>query len=167
MKKQGFVRFISGGFLVLFILIMPSACESEIKDDEVPAIDLGIENAFPQNCATVYRGEAFQFRFRLSDNIELGSYSIEMHHNFDHHTHSTSPVQCKRDPVKAAVKPFLFIQDFQIPVGLTEYIATGLIDVPADVDTGDYHFMIRVTDRSGWQTFEGIGIKIIERSVEI
>lgn len=154
--------------IVLYLLMFSSfgillSCESELKDDEVPVIDLTIDNAFPQNCVTVYRGESFTFRFRLADNLELGSYSIEMHHNFDHHTHSTSPVQCDKDPVKQAVKPFLFIQDFNIPGGLKEFIATGNILIPADVDTGDYHFTIRVTDVSGWQTYEGTGLKIRDR----
>lgn len=151
-------------YLLLFSFVgMQQSCESELKDDEVPVIDLSIDNAFPHNCAIVYRGESFALRFRLADNQELGSYSIEMHHNFDHHTHSTSPVQCEKYPVKLAIKPFLFINDFSIPGGLKEYIATGNIQIPADVDTGDYHLMIRVTDKSGWQSFEGIGIKIRDR----
>jgi len=154
--------------IVLYLLIFSlpgilQSCNNDLIDDERPVIDLTIDNAFPLNCVTVYRGENFAFRFRLSDNLELGSYSIEMHHNFDHHTHSTSPVQCAKDPVKSAVKPFLFIRDFSIPGGLKEYVATGEIQIPADVDTGDYHLMIRVTDRSGWQTFEGIGLKIRDK----
>ncbi|MDD4489299.1 MAG: DUF4625 domain-containing protein [Paludibacter sp.] len=132
-------------------------------DDEIPVIDMSSDNAFPQNCVTVYRGESFTFHARFTDNVELGSYSIELHNNFDHHTHSTSVVECELEPVKKAVNPLLFIKEFSIPRGLTEYTASVTIDVPADVDTGDYHFMVRVTDKSGWQTFEGINIKIAKK----
>lgn len=150
-------------FLVLIFVMSFISCDDLDKDMELPGIDLTSADAFPQNCVSVYRGESFEFRFVLTDNVELGSYSIEMHHNFDHHTHSTSPVQCEFDPVKQAVKPFLFIRDFIIPEGKKEYQATGTILIPSDVDTGDYHFMIRVTDKAGWQTFRGLSVKIVSR----
>jgi hypothetical protein len=34
--------------------------------------------------------------------------------------------------------------------------------VPEDVDTGDYHFLIKVTDKEGWQAIRGLSIDIIE-----
>lgn len=139
------------------------SCDDADKDLELPGIDLSAADAYPQNCVSVYRGESFEYRFLLTDNVELGSYSIEMHHNFDHHTHSTSPVQCQFDPVKRAVKPFIFINDVAIPRGKTNFLATGTIAIPMDVDTGDYHFMIRVTDSTGWQTFRGLSMKILSR----
>nr|WP_229206214.1 DUF4625 domain-containing protein [Dyadobacter fermentans] len=40
------------------------------------------------------------------------------------------------------------------------HVANQQIDVPADIDPGDYHFMIRLTDKEGWQTIRGISIKI-------
>jgi hypothetical protein len=61
---------------------------------------------------------------------------------------------------KTPVKPFLFIQNYNIPAGLKQHEATAQIVVPADVDPGDYHFMIRLTDKEGWQTIKGLSIKI-------
>ncbi len=153
--------------LILMVLIIQAsvlffACE-EI-DSEVPVIDMSGDTAFPKNCVTVYRGETFTFNARFTDNIELGSFSIEMHNNFDHHTHSTSVVECELEPIKTAVNPLLFIKEFSIPDNLTEYSASVSIHIPGDVDTGDYHFMIRLTDKSGWQTFKGISLKIGNRN---
>jgi len=151
--------------IVFFLIIVVFfACDDTIKDDKMPVIDMTSETAFPKNCGKVYRGESFTFNARFIDNIELGSFSIEMHHNFDHHTHSTSAEICELGAIKAPIKPFLFIDQFSIPVSKTEYSATIEIDIPADVDTGDYHFMVRLTDKSGWQTFEGISVKIMERN---
>lgn len=149
-------------FPALLLTMLLVACV-EI-DDKIPVIDMSSNNAFPQNCVTVYRGESFTFHARFTDNVELGSYSIELHNNFDHHSHSTSVVACAFDPVKTAVNPFLYIKEFPIPDNLTEYFATVSIDIPGDVDTGDYHFMIRLTDKSGWQSFKGISLKISNRN---
>nr|WP_244939634.1 DUF4625 domain-containing protein [Arcticibacter tournemirensis] len=32
--------------------------------------------------------------------------------------------------------------------------------MPADADPGDYHFMIKLTDKEGWQTIKGLSIKL-------
>jgi len=148
---------------VIITALLLFSCNDTVKDEEVPVIDMSVTDAFPQNCVTVYRGESFTFKARFTDNIELGSYSIEMHNNFDHHTHSTSITECDMENIKSAVNPFLFLSQYSIPAGQTEYVATTTIDIPAGVDTGDYHFMLRVTDQSGWQTFEGISLKIADR----
>lgn len=159
-KLRFFTQFIGIGLLAIVLL---NSCDETVKDEDVPVIDISATDAFPQNCVTVYRGEDFVYKIRLTDNLELGSYSIEMHHNFDHHTHSTSLVECQFEPIKSAVTPLLFISQYAIPAQLKEYTATGTISIPATVDTGDYHFMFRVTDASGWQTFEGISVKVAER----
>ena len=150
--------------LFFFVLIaVMSSCGDTVKDEELPKIDMTGDSAFPQNCVTVYKGESFTFNALFTDNIELGSYSIEMHHNFDHHTHSTSAQECELGTIKAPVNPLLFINQYSIPAGKTNYSALIEINIPSDVDTGDYHFMVRLTDKSGWQTFEGISVKVADK----
>jgi hypothetical protein len=109
----------------------------------------------------VKRGESFTFRVLLSDNLALGSISVDIHHNFDHHTHSTEVATCEMAPIKTPKKPFLLIQSFSIPTGLTRFETEEQINIPADIDPGDYHFLIRLTDKEGWQTIKGLSIKII------
>lgn len=129
-------------------------------DTLYPEIDTGISGAFPVQCSKIERGKTFVFKARFTDNIALGSFSLDIHHNFDHHTHSTEIAECDDEPDKTPATPFLFIKDYGIPPGRKDYIATAEINVPADVDPGDYHFMIRLTDQQGWQTIKGISIKI-------
>jgi hypothetical protein len=150
--------------LILIILFAFSSCTDTEKDESLPIIDMNGAVAFPQNCVTVYRGESFSFNALFTDNVELGSFSIEMHNNFDHHAHSTSATECELGAVKTPVKPLLFINEYSIPAGKTSYEATIQINIPADVDTGDYHFMVRLTDASGWQTFKGISMKVAEKN---
>lgn len=144
----------------LIVLSLLTGCNPPEKDDLLPTIDMQTDGAFPADCATIQRGSTFIFKATFRDNEELGSYSIEMHHNFDHHTHSTSSVECSMDPVKVAVHPFHYLEEFAIPDNKTEYKATVQIAVPDSVDPGDYHFMIRVTDRAGWQALKGISVRI-------
>jgi hypothetical protein len=149
--------------LALLLMAGVSGCKKDNDgpvDTSYPEIQLGGQNAFPKQCSVVKRGETFTFRALLTDNAELGSLSIDIHNNFDHHSHSTEVGDCTMAPVKQAVKPFLFIKNFPIAAGLKSFDASQEISVPADVDPGDYHFLIRVTDKEGWQTIKGISIKI-------
>jgi len=148
-------------FLFLTFILALSACkkEGEEIDTEYPTIDV-TGTAFPQQCDVIKRGEKFIFRAKLSDNIALGSVSIDVHHNFDHHSHSTEVNECNLSAVKQPAKPFLLIKDFPLPTGEKTYEVAQEVTVPADVDPGDYHFLIRLTDKTGWQTLKGLSIKI-------
>ncbi len=149
-------------FTAILAMALYVSCDKEERDTELPEIFMGGEEHFPHNCDTIYLGESFTFRALFTDNFELGSYSIDIHHNFDHHSHSTDVAECPMDAGKAADDPFLFIRQFEIPAGLREYNASQVIEVPEGVDTGDYHLMVRLTDRTGWQAIRGISIKIID-----
>ncbi len=150
------------------LLIILSGCskDDDIDKDEVdkehPAIDISGANHFPKQCSSVKRGETFMFRATFTDNKELGTYALDIHHNFDHHNHSTEIEPCNLEPVKKPVKPFLFIAPYDIPAGLKTYHVEQPIAIPADIDPGDYHFMMRVSDKEGWSTTIGLSIKITE-----
>lgn len=163
MKKLR-IAFIIAAFFIGFI-----SCEKgEEIDKEKPAIDLTIQGAFPVNCDTLYFGETFMLKVKFTDNVELGSYSIDIHHNFDHHSHSTEVTECSLDPIKDPVNPFAFIQDYAIPEGLKEHETNVLITLPSEnanglYDEGDYHFFISLTDKEGWSEQKGLSIKMLHR----
>jgi len=148
--------------LLAVLAFVAGACDKEDPtiDTEYPVINTDAPGTFPLQCSSVKRGEKFTFKSTFSDNAQLGSYSLDIHHNFDHHTHSTEVSDCNTDPVKKPVNPFLLIKSFDMPVNQQRFEASQQIDVPADIDPGDYHFMIRLTDNEGWQTIRGISIKI-------
>jgi hypothetical protein len=156
MKKQLTV-------IALSVLALVTGCSKNDKqevDTEYPVIDMTTGNTFPQQCSEIKRGETFVCRLSLSDNMQLGSVSVDVHHNFDHHTHSTEIADCSLEQQKRASNPFLLIKTFDIPAGLKSYELSSEIAVPADVDAGDYHFSVRVTDKEGWQTVKGLSIKV-------
>lgn len=155
-KKQLFTGLLS--FLVLL-----SACskkDQEAIDTTYPEIDVLTNSAFPKQCSEIQRGQSFTAKIHVSDNKELGSVSIDIHHNFDHHSHSTEVAACNMEPIKTPVKPMVLIQTIPVPGNQTDYVAEQVINIPVDVDPGDYHFLIRVTDKEGWQTIKGLSIKI-------
>jgi hypothetical protein len=163
MKKLGMFA------IVLFFIFTFKACEkSGDIDNQKPVIDLSIQDAFPVNCDTLYFDEPFNLKVLFSDNVELGSYSIDIHNNFDHHSHSTEVTECSLDPIKEPVNPFTLIQDYDIPVKLQEYETSLSITIPSSNtnglhDEGDYHFFISLTDKEGWSAQKGLSIKILHR----
>lgn len=147
--------------LSIFSFVISSCSDDDHteKDMEKPQIESSAE-ASPQNCQVYHQGDIIPFSYKFTDNQELGSYNIEIHNNFDHHTHSTEGGECEQDPEKEPVKPWVYNQDFPIPDGKLTYDAQIEIPIPADIDPGDYHFMIRVTDKAGWQEIKALAIKI-------
>lgn len=146
-----------------------SSCNDEEEiDKQKPEIDLTLGNTFPRNCSTLYFGESFTLTMLFSDNVELGSYSIDIHHNFDHHSHSTEVTECDVDPVKSPVNPFTLIEDFSIPVKKQEFQTQQEITIPIGnsqglYEEGDYHFFISLTDKEGWSAQKGLSIKLLHR----
>lgn len=156
-------------FIPFLFLVFLNSCEKgEDIDKQKPEIDLSIQGVFPLNCDTLYFGETFNFKVLFRDNVELGSkkaFSIDIHHNFDHHSHSTEVSECSLEPIKTPVNPFTFIEDYDIPDGIQEYETNLSISIPSGngsrlFDDGDYHFFISLTDKEGWSAQKGLSIKM-------
>ena len=167
MKRSTFcLLYIFFVVIVMSIAIGMISCSSDdddtnTNDQEKPKIVDG-ELPNPIDCQQYKRGEIIALRYTFTDNVELGSFNIEIHNNFDHHTHSTSAGDCPLDEKKSPVNPWVYNQDQTIPAKLKSYDAEVDITIPKDIDTGDYHFMIRVTDKAGWQQLKALSIKIKE-----
>ncbi len=165
MEKIKIIIFIS----LLFLLFSTCGDKDDI-DTEVPEIDLSQADAYPLNCDTLYFGETYTFKFLFKDNVELGSsqaYSIDIHNNFDHHSHSTEVTECTLDEIKDAENAYVYLNSFDLPEGESEYEEELEFTIPSEdsdgnaYDTGDYHFFISLTDKEGWSAQKGLSIKIL------
>jgi len=58
------------------------------------------------------------------------------------------------------VNPFYYNESFTIPAGSKSFTAERSVSVPTDVDKGDYHFMVKLTDKEGWQSWQSVSVKI-------
>ena len=153
-----------------------AACNDDEKDMTKPVItDTGIV-ANPINCQVYHPGEVIPFCYIFEDDTELGAYNIEVHSNFDHHSHSTEADDHDHDECEEGhedhefdheategTQPWVYNQDFTIPAGQHIYLAKVNIPVPAQATPGLYHFMIRLTDKAGWQQLKAIAIQIEEQ----
>ena len=149
--------------------------DDDAKDMTPPVISGEGITANPINCQQYHPGDVIPFHYVMTDNQELGAYNIEVHNNFDHHSHSTEADhheheagECDdadghdHDHEQSEGKAWVYIQDFAIPAGLRRYEVRHDIQIPADAAPGDYHFMIRLTDRAGWQQIHAVAIKILK-----
>ncbi len=159
--------------IMTILAVSFSACENKSKDTTPPVIE---EATFlPADCDIYYPGDTIRVYFICSDDTELGNFNIEIHNNFDHHTHGTSSVDCdeeegeehhheegeehhhEHETVEGA---WVYNQDFAIGRGLKSDTLDIGIPVPVDALEGDYHFMLRLTDRAGWQTIKAVPIHL-------
>lgn len=147
-------------FIILPVLFLSCHRDKTDIDENKPEILASGNEASPKNCNVFIKGTFIPVRLIFSDDVELGSFNIEVHNNFDHHTHSTEHEECTLDAKKQPVHPWIYNKDFTIPSKLKSYKVNIDIPIPADIDEGDYHFMIRLTDKSGWQQLRSWSIKI-------
>ena len=166
-------------FVFLFalpVLVLLTACNDRNKDLTPPVIDS--ENFLPANCDIYYAGDTITVHFTCSDDCELGNFNIEIHNNFDHHTHSTEAEDCEKEGHEEHTdgeEPELecgnggwgFSRDYAIPANQTEYTADVKIPVPKGADKGDYHFMLRLTDKAGWQSIKSVALKLLLSDAEL
>ena len=182
MKQNIFVAALS--LTVLSTALSFLACSKEdgeeTKDMEKPVI-VSDDSFNPINCQVYHAGDVIAFRAVFTDNVELGKYTIEIHNNFDHHSHSTEAdhgheggSECgdgqehehEHEGAHENESPWVYNQTFDMPTGQKRYEAKVDIPIPANVAEGDYHFMVRLTDKAGWQQLKAVSVRIEESQQE-
>ncbi|UNZ00043.1 DUF4625 domain-containing protein [Zhouia spongiae] len=143
------------------LLACSSSDDNEVDKDK-PTISVNYAGGFPRSCEILERGQTYTFKAQVADNVALASYSLDIHHNFDHHTHDDQGAQCNLEAIKQAVNPMIFMKNYTIEGGGTSYEINIDLTIPEDIDTGDYHCQYSVTDQTGWQSRTSIDIKIID-----
>ena len=133
--------------------------------------------ANPINCQEYHPGEVIPFNYIFEDDVELGSFNIEVHSNFDHHSHSTEAddhdhegAECEEHDHEHAGETeeteegeaWYYNKDYSIPAGLQTYEARVDIPIPANAKHGAYHFMVKLTDKAGFSTHKALSILIEE-----
>lgn len=96
----------------------------------------------------------FILKMDLSDDVMLKSYKIEIHSNFDHHSHggNSRAVQETVD--------FSFNRSYDVSGQKTAHIHHHDIVIPANATAGDYHLMVYCTDAAGNESYIARNIKL-------
>ncbi|NQX85739.1 MAG: DUF4625 domain-containing protein [Flavobacteriaceae bacterium] len=150
--------------VVLMLCFITTSCSSDDDNTDTtkPTITINYDGGFPQACEALERGQTYTFKAQVADNVALASYSLDIHHNFDHHTHDDQIGDCEFHDDKTPINPFLVLENYSISGEQQSYEIALEISIPNDVDTGDYHCEYSVIDKTGWRSQTSIDITIIE-----
>lgn len=107
--------------------------------DSKPAPATGIVCELPEDkIFTVFTGENLSLHLKFTDDKELSQYKIDVHNNFDCHSH--------RQQTPGGVPWFLVrIRDLSGSDSRVE----ELLQVPENATVGDYHLLVYCTDKAG------------------
>lgn len=142
MKTKNYLSIIG----ILFFSFLFVSCSKEDEGDTIkPVIDL-LE---PEEGAILRIGSSHgvHFEMNLHDNEAIASYKINIHNNFDGHSHT-------RASEAGITKPFTFERTYTDKAGQKDaYVHNHDIKIPADATPGNYHLMVYCLDQSGNETY--------------
>ena len=112
-------------------------------DITAPEIDV----SEPQTWDELAAGEFITFDATFLDDLELGSYSIDVHDNLDGHGHGRI-AQPNDDP---ALERWIYKKNYTIPEGYIMFVAQhdDDIGIPENTMAGPYHFIVQAVDQAG------------------
>lgn len=139
--------------LLATVTFMFSSCDNDDSSDTIKPL---IELHEPEEGQALEIGNehGVHFEMDLSDDVMLKSYKIEIHSNFDHHSHggNSRAVQETVD--------FSFNRSYDVSGQKTVHIHHHDIVIPANATAGDYHLMVYCTDAAGNESYIARNIKL-------
>ncbi|MDR2622785.1 MAG: DUF4625 domain-containing protein [Dysgonamonadaceae bacterium] len=142
--------------LAAFSPIVLNSCKED-SDVEKPVITL-IEPA--EGDALQIGGEhGVHFEAEFSDNEMLASYKVNIHPDFDDHTHART---------RASSEPtvdFEYEQSWTIS-GKNASIHHHEITIPENATPGDYHLMVYCTDAAGNESHIAVDVELSHEAGE-
>jgi hypothetical protein len=125
-----------------------SSCDddSETIDVTAPTIELG-DPAYGESFEA---GNSVHFEASFTDDIELGAYKIDIHNNFDGHSHGRI-AKTSEDP---DLLKWSFEESFDFDPGLknSDIHLHDELEIPESTMAGPYHFIVSALDKSGNST---------------
>lgn len=120
------------------------SCDSDDDDRDTtkPVIDL--HEPEEGQALKIGAETGVHFEMDLSDDVMLKSYKIEIHNNFDHHSHSRAAEE---------TVAFSFNKTYDLNGQKTAHVHHHDIVIPANATPGDYHLMVYCTDAAGNEAY--------------
>ena len=148
MRTKLYLPIISLLAMSVFVFI---SCDDSDSDTTKPVIELHE----PEEGQALKIGSEYgvHFEMDLSDDVMLKSYMIEIHSNFDHHSHGKSRGA-------GETIDFSFNKSYDISGKKTAHIHHHDIMIPKDATPGDYHLMVYCTDAAGNETYVARNIEL-------
>lgn len=102
----------------------------------VPVVSASVCNFTFDNVLKVNANSTLLFKIKLEATEQLSQYKIDVHDNFDCHTHA-----------RLEASPWRLLKIATIS-GVSQLV-NEVISVPSDASVGNYHFMINLLDAKG------------------
>jgi hypothetical protein len=136
-------------FRISFIAVILAgvvSCDND-NNDPVDVTAPAIELEEPVVEEFFHTGDYIHFKATFTDDIELGSYSIDIHDNIDGHSHGRI-FKTYEDP---SLLQWNFKENFTFPVGqkVVDIDMDDQIEIPSNAIAGPYHFIIQAIDKAG------------------
>ena len=107
-----------------------------VESISVPVVSLSLCNATFNNVIKPSTGSNLVLKLRFNSSEPLSQYKIDVHNNFDCHTHA-----------RMEASPWRLLKI--VTLSGTDMSVTETIKVPNDASAGNYHFMINCIDAKG------------------
>lgn len=141
--------------LLLFTSLLATACSNDSDGDTTPPV---INLIAPAEGATLKISDSHgvHFDMEVSDNEGLASYKVEIHNNFDGHTHTRA---------EGKTTPFAFNKSWDLEGAKNKKVHHHEIVIPENTTPGKYHLMVFCSDTSGNESYVARNI-ILSNEVE-
>lgn len=134
--------------LCLAAMFLGAQVSCESGDTTKPVINL-VE---PAEGDVLEIGKDVHFEMEVSDNDLLREYKVEIHNNFDGHSHEATRAGDDDEELVQLV-PFYFEQTWDISGKKNATVHHHDIVIPANAQPGDYHLEVFCTDASGNEAY--------------
>lgn len=124
-----------GWFVLSLISLAFFSCKK--ADSELPEVKNILVNGVTQTL-NFSPGESFVVTALISDNEELSQFKIDIHHDFDGHSHKSMTVRYSKIVIK--------------DISGSTYQLSEAFELPANVSSGTYHGTITAVDKEGNQS---------------
>lgn len=137
MKKY----YILSVFAIAFTFVFTSCSKDDDADTTAPVIELDE----PEDGDELKIGADVHFECDFKDDVMLSSYLIEIHSNFDGHSHKTSTRAAEGEP-------FFFKKSYDISGLRNTHVHHHDVVIPENTQEGRYHLVVYCTDAAGNQS---------------
>ena len=137
-------RYLLLSTSIITTSLLFTSCDSDNDGDTIPPV---INLIAPAEGGTLKIGDehGVHLEMELSDNEMLSSYKVEIHNDFDGHTHTKS---LKSEETT----PFSFQKSWDVSGKKNATIHHHEIMIPENATPGNYHLMVYCTDAAGNET---------------
>lgn len=150
MKTAFYLSIVS---MLAVSALFVSCSDDENSDTTKPVINL-IE---PEEGAMLKPGSILHLDMDLEDNVMLGSYKVEIHNNFNGHTHTKAEAKDTGETV-----PFAFNKSWDVSSLKNTHIHLHEIEIPANAKEGNYHLLVNCTDAADSESYNARNIVLDE-----